>query len=733
MTLTTTHAADPREGRAGPAAQTGQPVPDLSVLIVSHGHADFVRNCLDSLSNGALDGVSHEFIVIDNLDEAGFLDQIGGARDGLRLHANARRRGFGANMNQAAELAQGRVLLVLNPDTAFHAGNFAAALQRFEADPTCGIAAARLLNDDGTDQRNYRNFPTAMITLLRGLHVERWGWRPKFYRDSVMEDRDLLAPTAVDWVYGSFMLIRRSTFAALGGFDTGYFMYYEDVDLCYRAGRAGLSVQVYPDLVFIHHHLRSSAQRGGSSLRRHHINSFLRYLRRTHAYVFSPITARQPDPLSPGLRRLAPVAFAVLLAGDVHLGAVAASGLTSLPTGAFMPLVLTGCLLLLQFMLAEFQPNEIGDAPRRVVGVVESMIMAGFVWALAHLAVPDGVQAGPLLLFFGLSALACGLVTYLFSLMIPSAGARLAVIVAEHHGGLSAGVPVLPIGPTTVSMVVPLGAQPDHTAQTVAEAVRAGRVDAVLMVLPQDRHADALGLLHALSMFDLPVWHALRELGTAPGRALQLRRPLRSRAREALKRGLDLVFALMALTFLAVPMLIVAALIKLEDGGPVFFSQPRTGRNQRNFQMMKFRSMRADQSDRKGDQLTTRNDARITRIGAFLRKTSIDELPQLLNVIAGDMSIVGPRPLPVGFHYKGLAFETFIPEWHHRHRVRPGITGLSQLRGLRGTPDTMEDAVRMMTDRGHYDNLYIDNWTIWLDLRIILMTVLSGAFMSGAY
>lgn len=708
--------------------------PDLSILLVSHGHGDFVRDCLASLDAAALHGLRHEVIVLDNLHEPDFATRIGGLRPGLILLHNTQPVGFGENMNKCAEIATGRVLLILNPDTAYHAGDLAQALRLLEDDPACGIVAARLVNEDGSDQRNFRHFPTAAITALRGFGVQGWARQPGFYRRYMMEDRPLDGPTEVDWVYGSFMLIRRSTYAALGGFDPGYFMYYEDVDLCLRLRRAGLKIVVDPQLQFLHHHQRSSAQRGETRLRAHHLRSFRRYLWRSHACLFPPATSDRPDPVPQPLRGALPFLLAAAQLGAVWLAGGLAAALAPAGTGSFHAFGLGLLLVLAQYTLAEYAPTRLGDTPRRVIGVLEGLVLASLPWILLRL-IPGGAPPSFLALagFLALAALLAAGVTYAVTLAIPATGLRMAVVTDGRAGGLAQGLgrPV-PVAMTVIESQ-DIAAGTGAVAQAIAAALRAGRIDAVLLVLPEARDERALRLVRALSMFDLPIWHLRREPGQPPDRPILLRGPLRSRTREGLKRGLDLLLGLSALAVLALPMLIVAALIKLEDGGPVFFAQPRDGRNQQPFAMLKFRTMKARDADRRGDLLTLRNDARITRIGAFLRKTSIDELPQLFNVVAGHMSIVGPRPLPLHFHFHEVLFEAVVPDWHHRHRVKPGITGLSQLRGLRGTPETADGAIRMMTDRGLYDNLYIDNWTIWLDLRIIVMTLLSGAFMAGAY
>lgn len=708
---------------------------DLSILIVSHGHGELVRQCLESLFGGALHGLAHEIIVTDNLGEEGFLDLIGGPRPELIVQTNDKAMGFGANMNQAAARARGRILLLLNPDTAFHEGNIAEAMAWLEADSARGIVAAGLLNADLTEQRNFRHFPTMAVTLARGLRADSWRWRPRFYRESLLEDTVHDGPTRVDWVYGSFILIRASTFRAFEGFDEGYFMYYEDVDLCLRLARSGVGCYVYPELSFVHHHQRDSAQAGSNPLRKHHIQSFLRYLKRSHAYFWPPRTCDQGIDMPRGraIKFVPQVVLVALILVATNLAAMVSGAVFGQPATEFSPVSFAGCLLLAQFMLQEFDPARMGDVPKRVVGVIESAIMGLFPWFLILVFSSTTAPALALGCFAALAIGFSALVTYALSRTIPSPGARIGVVLSQHRLGLADGLPNLPIGTASVVSVTTLSANEESlAAEALSKQIRNDRIDHILIVTDRDDPASVLKLFWRLSIFDVPVWHSVRDTKTGlPGRVVMLRGPLRSRAREGMKRGVDLILSLGALLTLALPMAFVAVLIKLDDGGPVFFSQPRVGRNQVLFPMLKFRSMNAASADKRGDQLTIKDDPRITRLGYVLRRTSLDELPQLFNVVAGQMSIVGPRPLPHHFHYKGLAFEDTLADWHYRVRVRPGITGLSQLKGLRGTPDNRIEATEMMTDRVLFDNLYIDHWTIWLDLRIMAMTVLSGAFLSG--
>ncbi len=194
--------------------------------------------------------------------------------------------------------------------------------------------------------------------------------------------------------------------------------------------------------------------------------------------------------------------------------------------------------------------------------------------------------------------------------------------------------------------------------------------------------------------------------------------PLGLRAR-AVKRAMDLAIAGSATIALAPMLLVVALMIWLEDRGPVFFMQQRQGRNNRLFWIYKFRSMRVEKLDATGARSASKDDDRITRIGRFIRKTSIDELPQLLNVLRGDMSIVGPRPHAIGSLAGQKRFWEVDPRYLLRHSLKPGLTGLAQIRGLRGATDSEAD----LSSRLQADLEYLDGWTAIRDVRIIFATL----------
>ena len=198
--------------------------------------------------------------------------------------------------------------------------------------------------------------------------------------------------------------------------------------------------------------------------------------------------------------------------------------------------------------------------------------------------------------------------------------------------------------------------------------------------------------------------------------------PLDNWFKSGLKRAFDIVFALVAILLTSPLMLLSVVMIKLTSPGPVIFHQERVGLNRKNFMMYKFRSMHVQTDEEEREQWTTKNDPRKTKWGAFMRKTSIDELPQFFNVLKGDMSVVGPRPERPFFVDK---FREEVPRYMIKHQVRPGITGWAQVNGLRG--DTS------IEDRIDHDLYYIENWTFAFDLRIIFLTVFKGFVNKNAY
>lgn len=195
------------------------------------------------------------------------------------------------------------------------------------------------------------------------------------------------------------------------------------------------------------------------------------------------------------------------------------------------------------------------------------------------------------------------------------------------------------------------------------------------------------------------------------------RGPLGLEARM-IKRAFDIFVAAAALLLLSPVFALAAVAIRLDSPGPVFFVQRRIGRGNRMFRMLKFRSMRVERCDGEGSASTLREDDRITRVGRLLRRTSADELPQLVNVLSGTMSIVGPRPHALGSRAEDQLFWEIDNRYWHRHGAKPGLTGLAQVRGYRGATNFRSDLVNRLQS----DLEYLNGWTIWRDMLIVLQT-----------
>ena len=202
-----------------------------------------------------------------------------------------------------------------------------------------------------------------------------------------------------------------------------------------------------------------------------------------------------------------------------------------------------------------------------------------------------------------------------------------------------------------------------------------------------------------------------------------------SRLTLTLKRLVDVSLSGVALLLLSPLMLAIIVLIKIDSPGPVLFRQKRWGQSCSVIEVLKFRTMRIELCDFSGVCQTVEHDPRVTRLGSILRSTNLDELPQLINVLRGDMSLVGPRCHAIGMLAAGMPYEELVPEYHIRHLVKPGITGVAQMKGLRG-PTVDRDAAIM---RFECDAYYVSNVSFWLDFKIMLETLRMEAFRGRGF
>jgi len=270
------------------------------------------------------------------------------------------------------------------------------------------------------------------------------------------------------------------------------------------------------------------------------------------------------------------------------------------------------------------------------------------------------------------------------------------------------------------------------TYEEVAEVVRERDLDEVILALPtSDQHRftailDSLGEELA-DIHIVPDFLHVGSMGVSAGMFdgipfITFRTSPLAGWGRVLKRAFDVVTALAALILFSAPMLLIAFLVKATSRGPIFYRQERMGLDGRRFTMLKFRSMRVGAEQETGPVWARKGDERCTSIGRFLRRTSLDELPQLFNVLRGEMSMVGPRPERPVFVEK---FRRAVPKYMLRHKIKAGITGWAQVNGWRGDT-SIEERIR-------HDIHYIEHWSLWFDVRILLMTLWRGFLSRNAY
>lgn len=275
--------------------------------------------------------------------------------------------------------------------------------------------------------------------------------------------------------------------------------------------------------------------------------------------------------------------------------------------------------------------------------------------------------------------------------------------------------------------------------EALIEMIRQDQVDQVFVALPWTEEDRLHDIVRRLSVTPVPVRLAPDLVGFAfAGRKVAqvarlpmvelLERPI-SGWSYVLKAVEDRLLGGLILLFLAPLMLLIALAVKLDSPGPALFRQKRYGLDNSLFETFKFRTLYHEQGDESGGVATSRNDPRVTRVGRFLRQTSLDELPQFINVVTGQMSIVGPRPHPIMTKVGDRLYKDIVKEYAIRQRIKPGITGWAQVNGWRGEMDTDEKAIK----RIEHDLYYIDNWSIWLDLWIIVKTVVVVLRDENAY
>ena len=706
--------ANPEKEVAGSGAEL-----DLSIIIVGYNSAEPLAACLRSLA-ACPDAVSREVLVVDNASSDNTAEMVRRDFPLVEFHENTANVGLSRAVNRGIRASRGRHILVLNPDIEARPGSLDELVAFMDATPEAGLAGAKLINTDGTLQLSCRSFYTFWTLLLRRTFLGKLFRKSGAIRRHLMLDYDHESPRKVDWVLGACMLVRRAAMADVGAMDERFFLYFEDVDWCYRMWRGGWTVWYVPGSVMDHRHARESARPGLNRLLIAHLISLLHFYEKWGGVIYRMKKHRRI------------LLTTLSLAADlvaVNAGFVLAYALRS---------SLRGLLTKPLFGLGVYDTFII------FANIVFILVFAFFGLysgrrdreSSADVAVRVGraaIVAGVVLMastFLASTTVYSRLLVGAFCVIVVVLDVALRGVLRWIQNQARAGrfdltrVAVVGTGSTAMLLAERIAAAPElgydlaglvserpRDARTneglavpvighleeLPELIERQRLEEVIFAEPELSSTEIADFLIRArrSTVDVKMVSDLTNLLTQRARVEEfLDVPIVAFEREALlgvqagfKRAADLLGA-SALLAVSSPVLAIAALGAATQRRALFTRAERVGRGERTFAKWGLHEQRPPGALRR-----------------YAERHGLTRVPELLNVVTGDMSLVGPAPLG----------QAEADECSARDRVRfdarPGITGLSQV----------ASAAHAVRDRGMaLDAYYVQNWSLGGDLRIIM-------------
>ncbi len=727
----------------------------LLIALVNYKTTALLVKCLDSLKNQKIEA-DYGIVVVDNNSLDGGVEQLKAEYPYVTVLANNTNNGYASAVNQAIQTFDSQYILLLNPDIEVKTDAIDAMLRFMNENSDVGVVGGKLLNPDGTLQYSCRTFYTLPTIIMRRTFLGKLFPNSKILTRHLMSDWDHNSVRDVDWMLGACLMIRRSALQDVGLMDERFFLYFEDVDWCYRMKKCGWRVCYLPEAEIIHHHQRQSAKGLLNKTLLFHIMSMFRFYDKWGKVLYFLKKYR--------------VFFGVFIFLILDIAAINASFygahlireklLTFLRKPHIQFFYYHNFLLFVNIVtplvfyslgLYAIKRSElwVDELFRVIKGVFVSslLLMAGsylvqgYEFSRAMIAVFGFLS---ILTVFTLrwSAISCynSLRKKGFNLrrtLIIGSGKTAAGVYKELKKRREIGFDIVGFVQDPQENTVPGAKQVFPVLGTVAKIttlIHEHNINELIIATVSDSrelisHCKQEGVnvrlvtdLHSLSAHET----TFEELAGIP-MVFFKGNPLFG-FNLVLKRSMDILLAALGLLFLSPLLAVIAMLIKLESPGSVIFKQERVGKKQQPFMMYKFRSM-CDNAEALKDQFANLNEAsgplfkihedpRLTKVGKCIRRYSLDELPQLWNVLKGDMSLVGPRPpvQPEVEQYSAWALK--------RLDINPGITGLWQVSGR--SDISFEEMVQL-------DIYYIWNWSLSNDLKILLRTIPVVIIGEGAY
>ncbi len=733
------HVSAPHSSDSGPV--------ELSVVIVNWNARSFLDSCLATILKYTR-GISYEIVVVDNNSSDGSVAWVRQHYPQVHLITNQRNVGYSRANNQALQVCRGRYVLFLNPDTRILGNALGEMVGFMDRHPEAGVAGCRVLNPDLSLQLACRrSFPSPAVALSRLTGLSKL-----FPQSKVLGRYNLtFLPSGqvaeVDAVSGSFMMVRPEVFAQVGRLDERFFMYGEELDFCLRAKQAGWKVLYNPQAEIIHYKGASARKNRWRALREFYRAMYI-FHRKHYArkmlwpvnwlVVFGILTRGLYSAALRPMRTFALVALdALLIVGTFTLTFQVRMGLVPPHFDAFIK---TSPLLILAsivgfYLFRLYDERAQGDAVdafynvfRATVGAALVLVVLSFLSrTLADLSFP--FPRSVFLVGCGLQVLVIGTAKVL-TLVLPRRRRYVARMCVVGEGGDVSRLSqeILAASPghkrTLVGFLgrsAPPGGRLLGTPGRLREIVEEYALNEVLVAHADPNRPVTLKLLSECEQMGVKVRIvpglyeviigrvSLKDVAGIPMIEISAE-PLQGWYKSA-KRLMDLVVAATGLVVLTPVMLVVAIAIKLTSAGPVLYRQQRMGQGGKPFTMLKFRTMYVGAEQQSGPVLAVARDTRVTPVGRFLRRTRLDEVPQLVNVLAGQMSLVGPRPERPVFVRKHLKRN---PAYERRFLLRPGMSGLAQVHGRYDLD---------VDNKLKYDLAYIGNVSFLLDLKILFLTL----------
>lgn len=727
----------------------------LSIIIVNYNSRELLKNCLYSIqSNNKVQEV--EIFVADNASSDGSVEMVRDLFPEVEIIANPSNIGYSKAINQVMRLSLGKYILILNADTIVMPGALQTLLAFMENHPTCGVAGPRLSYPNGQLQYSCRTYQTIKTVLFRRTFLGKIFPGSKILRDHLMMDWDHGSQREVDWLQGSALLLRRSAIDRTGSLDDRYFLYFEDVDLCYRMKNAGWKVCYVPQSEVVHYYRRASY--GRSVFNRDllvHLISMLRYHDKWSKILY--IAKRGMHIVKfPFLISLdfAGILCSFWLAFSLReaIGETAWKPLYPIDIYFQPVLIFSIFTLVIYYFMGLYENKRHQSWIDRLFSIAKGTLISCFAMILFHFF-SEQYQFG--LVYSRIILVSFTIISILVILAIHQSNHFLLGFLWRHGFNLKRFL-IVGTDVTAIRIGKMLSAEPnlgydlvgfislaeniknpEHVQiigdiENLVEICLRERIQEVVFV-NVDEHFEKIVL--PLTQFRKKLINAkiisddseskvidtrIRDFFGFP--SLEFDRGTYHYSALGLKRLADVLIALFSLVILSPLILFICLSLKFE-GKDVLFIQKRVGKNGKEFKMYKFKSMidnaekikeRLENIVSEGPIFKVQNDPRTTPVGKILRRYNLDEIPQLFNVLKGQMSIIGPRPpLPEEVE----AYDC----WHKaRLEIRPGMTGLWQVDKKRKWK--FDEMVRM-------DIYYILNWSPLLDIKILFRT--PGAILRG--